>query len=109
MIVHELSADAVRRMTRTDLATAAEEPPSAIETFEFHGCLCGVSSFTGRPPWELHIAGDELLQILDGASRLTARVDGQESCATFGRAIWPWSPKAAGTITTRRRGSPCST
>jgi uncharacterized cupin superfamily protein len=77
MIVHELGAEAVRRMTRTDLATATEEPPSAIETFEFHGCLCGVASFTGRPPWELHTAGDELLQILDGGSRLTVRVDGQ--------------------------------
>jgi uncharacterized cupin superfamily protein len=77
MIVRDLSAEAVGRMARTDLAAATEEPPSTVETFAFHGCLCGVASFTGRPPWELHTAGDELLQILDGGSRLTVRVDGQ--------------------------------
>lgn len=77
MIVQDLSPEAVRQMTRIDLATATEEPASAVETFAFHGCICGVASFTGRPPWELHTAGDELLQILDGSSRLTVRIDGE--------------------------------
>jgi uncharacterized cupin superfamily protein len=70
MIIHDLSARAVERMMRVDLARAKEEPPSQIGTFEFHGCTCGVTSFSGRPPWELH-TGDELLHILAGETDLT--------------------------------------
>ncbi len=80
MIVYDLSADAVARMIRADLASAKEEPPSPIGQFEFGGCTCGVASFTGRPPWELHTTGDELLHVLSGESRLTVRgADGEES------------------------------
>ena len=71
MIVHHLDAESVARITPVDLATAEEEPPSPIGYFDFHDCLCGVGSFTGRPPWELHTAGDELLHILAGQSELT--------------------------------------
>jgi len=38
---------------------ALGRPDGAIEPFEFHGCDCGVASFKGQPPWELHTAGDE--------------------------------------------------
>jgi mannose-6-phosphate isomerase-like protein (cupin superfamily) len=71
VIVHDLSPDAVRQMVRVDLATATEEPESPIGQFDFHGCICGIGSFVGRPPWELHTAGDELLHVLDGESDLT--------------------------------------
>jgi mannose-6-phosphate isomerase-like protein (cupin superfamily) len=59
-------------MDRADLANATEEPPSPIGYFDFHGCICGVASFVGRPPWEYH-TDDELLHILDGESELTVR------------------------------------
>jgi hypothetical protein len=71
MILHHLDAAAVAMMTPVDLATAEEEPPSPIGYFDFHGCLCGIGSFSGRPPWELPTAGDELLHILAGESELT--------------------------------------
>jgi|SRR5579862_3922045 len=70
MIVHDLSADTVKRMVRVDLQKVTEEPPSQIGTFDFHGCTCGVTSFTGRPPWEWH-KEDELLHILAGETELT--------------------------------------
>ena len=60
MIVHDLSQTAVQSFTRFDLANATEEPPSPIGYLEFHGCVCGVASFRGRPPWERHTAGDEM-------------------------------------------------
>ena len=71
MIVHDLSADAVRNMIPVDLANATEEPPSPIGYFDFHDCVCGIGSFAGRPPWELHTAGDELLFVLAGQCQLT--------------------------------------
>jgi mannose-6-phosphate isomerase-like protein (cupin superfamily) len=78
MIVHDLSPDAVREMARFDLARLDAEPNSPIGRFAFHGCLCGVASFSGRPPWECHGAGDELLLILEGESELTVRLPGQQ-------------------------------
>lgn len=71
MQVYELNAAAVRRMVRIDLATVTEEPASMIGHFDFHGCVCGVASFVGQPPWELHDGGDELIHILAGESELT--------------------------------------
>jgi len=73
VIVHDLSPEAVSSMARFDLANVTEEPPSPIGYFDFHGCLCGIGSFVGRPPWELHTAGDELLHILSGECHLTVR------------------------------------
>ena len=84
MIVHDLGHSVADAMTRVDLATVTEEPPSAIAPFEFHGCLCGVASFKGRPPWELHTAGDELIHVLAGGTRLTVRVDGAEIVRQLG-------------------------
>jgi mannose-6-phosphate isomerase-like protein (cupin superfamily) len=71
MRVYDLSAAAVQGMVRVDLATVTEEPASTIGNFNFHGCTCGVASFVGAPPWELHTSGDELLIVLAGASTLT--------------------------------------
>jgi mannose-6-phosphate isomerase-like protein (cupin superfamily) len=80
VIVHDLGPDAVSRMTPVDLATAKEEPPSPIGHFDFAGCICGLGSFIGRPPWELHTAGDELLHVLAGECQLTVReADGEIS------------------------------
>jgi mannose-6-phosphate isomerase-like protein (cupin superfamily) len=73
LVVHDLSADAVARMARVNLAELTEQPPSPIGHFDFHGCLCGVASFVGSPPWELHTTGDELLHVLAGESRLVVR------------------------------------
>ena len=73
MIAHDLSPQAVDEMVRADLAHATEEPASPIGTFDFHGCTCGIGSFIGRPPWELHTAGDELLHVLSGDCVLTMR------------------------------------
>jgi mannose-6-phosphate isomerase-like protein (cupin superfamily) len=78
MIVHDLSPDAVGNMIRVDLVDATEEPLSPIGYFDFHDCLCGVGSFVGRPPWELHTAGDELLHILAGGCELTVREEAGE-------------------------------
>jgi uncharacterized glyoxalase superfamily protein PhnB/mannose-6-phosphate isomerase-like protein (cupin superfamily) len=58
-------------MLPDDLATLTEEPQSPIGEFAFHGCTCGVGCFSGRPPWERHTAGDELLHVLAGTVELT--------------------------------------
>ena len=71
MIIHDLGSDAVRRMVQVDLSGVTEEPASPIGTFEFHGCTGGVGAIIGRPPWERHNGGDELLLVLSGSSRLT--------------------------------------
>jgi mannose-6-phosphate isomerase-like protein (cupin superfamily) len=76
--VFELSADAVGRMITVDLKTLEREPDSPIGHFEFHGCTCGVASFIGQPPWELHTIGDELLHVLAGETQLTILSDGAE-------------------------------
>jgi mannose-6-phosphate isomerase-like protein (cupin superfamily) len=83
VIVHDLSPDAVSEMIPVDLASATEEPPSPIGNFDFHGCVCGVGSFVGRPPWELHPAGDELLHILAGECQLTVREERGEITRTL--------------------------
>lgn len=71
MKTYDQSPAAVARMTRHDLSNVDQEPPSPIEEFAFHGCVCGIGSFVGRPPWERHNDGDELLHILSGESNLT--------------------------------------
>jgi mannose-6-phosphate isomerase-like protein (cupin superfamily) len=64
-------------MTPVDLATLDHEPDSPIGRFDFHGCTCGVASFIGKPPWELHTIGDELIHVLAGESVLTVLRNGQ--------------------------------
>lgn len=71
MRVHQLGPDALAAMDVVDLAAVSEEPASPIGTFDFHGCTTGVASFKGRPPWELHTEGDELIHILAGECELT--------------------------------------
>jgi mannose-6-phosphate isomerase-like protein (cupin superfamily) len=71
VIVHDLSPDVVRQMIRADLAQSSAPPDGPIDEFAFHDCTCGIGSFTGRPPWERHNGGDELLFVLAGESNLT--------------------------------------
>jgi mannose-6-phosphate isomerase-like protein (cupin superfamily) len=71
MITHDLSSETVRALPRVDLASLDREPDSPIGQFPFHGCVCGVAAFRGRPPWEHHTEGDELLLVLAGESELT--------------------------------------
>jgi mannose-6-phosphate isomerase-like protein (cupin superfamily) len=82
VIVHDLDPESVARMVQVDLATVDKEPDSEIAAFEFHGCIGGVSAFRGRPPWEFHGAGDELLLILAGQSQLTVIEEGAASVQT---------------------------
>jgi mannose-6-phosphate isomerase-like protein (cupin superfamily) len=84
VLVHDLGPDVVRRMLRVDLAGVTEEPASPIGTFDFHGCTGGLGSFVGRPPWERHNGGDELLFILSGSSRLTVLEPGRPSSRVLG-------------------------
>ena len=69
--VHKLDHESVANMIQLDLASLDREPESPIGTFPFHGCTGGVTAFKGRPPWEFHGQGDELLFILAGESELT--------------------------------------
>ena len=78
LAVMNLSATTIAGITPVDLADVAGPPASPMEPFEFHGCDCGVASFKGEPPWELHTAGDELIHVLAGGTCLTVRVDGAE-------------------------------
>jgi mannose-6-phosphate isomerase-like protein (cupin superfamily) len=77
VIVHNLDPESVAKMAQVDLATVTAEPESQIRSFKFHGCTGGVSAFRGRPPWELHRAGDELLLILAGQTSLTVLEEGK--------------------------------
>ena len=71
MTVHDLDLESVAKMIQVDLATVDREPESPIGDFSFHGCTGGIAAFKGRPPWEYHAQGDELLFILAGESELT--------------------------------------
>lgn len=96
MIIRELSPTAVAAMARVDLASLAQPPPSPLEEFDFHGCTCGVGAFVGRPPWERHNEGDELLLVLSGTTSLTilqesgpeTRTLGTGSLAVVPRGSW---------------------
>jgi mannose-6-phosphate isomerase-like protein (cupin superfamily) len=74
-----LDPEAISKMVQVDLASLTSEPDSEIETFHFRGCTGGVSAFRGRPPWEKHGEGDELLLILAGRTQLTVLEDGVPS------------------------------
>ncbi len=79
--VHNLDYDTVAKMIQLDLASLDREPKSPIGNFSFHGCTGGVAAYKGRPPWEYHSHGDELLFILAGESELTVLQKG-------GRSVW---------------------
>jgi mannose-6-phosphate isomerase-like protein (cupin superfamily) len=83
VIVHDLAPESVAKMMQVDLATLESEPDSEVGTFDFHGCTGGVSAFRGRPPWEFHSAGDELLLILAGQSQLTVIEGGNSTVRTL--------------------------
>jgi mannose-6-phosphate isomerase-like protein (cupin superfamily) len=96
MIIRELSPAVVAAMARVDLSSLTGPPTSPLEEFDFHGCTCGVGAFVGRPPWERHNDGDELLLILSGTTSLTileepgpeTRVLGTGSLAVVPRGRW---------------------
>ena len=79
VLVYNLDSESVAKMIQLDLADLKEEPASAIGNFSFHGCTGGVSAIKGRPPWEFHGQGDELLFILSGATELTVLEDAARS------------------------------
>jgi mannose-6-phosphate isomerase-like protein (cupin superfamily) len=69
--IYDLNPEAIASMVQVNLAELKAEPDSPVGNFSFHGCTGGVSAFRGRPPWELHGQGDELLFILAGETELT--------------------------------------
>jgi mannose-6-phosphate isomerase-like protein (cupin superfamily) len=77
--VHNLDHESVAKIIQLDLASLTREPESAIANFSFHGCMGGVAAFKGRPPWEFHGQGDELLFVLAGESELTVLENGSRS------------------------------
>jgi mannose-6-phosphate isomerase-like protein (cupin superfamily) len=81
--VFELNPTAINRMIPVDLAKLNEEPPSPIGNFDFHGCICGIASYSGQPPWELHNGGDELLHILAGECDFTLVANGTKESRTL--------------------------
>jgi mannose-6-phosphate isomerase-like protein (cupin superfamily) len=81
--VHNLDQESIDKMIQLDLARIDREPDSPIGEFSFHGCTGGVAAFRGRPPWELHGQGDELLLILAGESELTVLEDDRRSAWTL--------------------------
>ena len=83
MIVHDLDPESVAQMLQVDLASLDSEPESPIGNFQFHDCTVGVAAFRGRPPWEFHRDGDELLFILSGNTQLTVVEDGSRSVRTL--------------------------
>jgi mannose-6-phosphate isomerase-like protein (cupin superfamily) len=74
-IVHDLSPDSVRGMVRAELAKLDRPPESPIGEFAFGECTGGIGAFVGRPPWERHNGGDELLLVLSGSTQLTVLED----------------------------------
>lgn len=82
LTVLDLDPEAVARMIQADISSVAE-PDGPIEDFSFHGCTGGVAAFRGRPPWEFHGGGDELLFILAGESELTVLDDGGRTVRTL--------------------------
>ena len=81
--VHNLDHESVAKMIQFDLASLDREPESRIGNFSFHGCRGGVAAFKGRPPWEYHDQGDELLFILAGESELTVLEEDSRSVWTL--------------------------
>jgi mannose-6-phosphate isomerase-like protein (cupin superfamily) len=84
MKVHDLSSEALASMRPTDLATVDEAPDSPIGEFPFNNSTCGIGCFVGQPPRECHTAGDELLHVLVGTTRLTAIDDSGERSIDLG-------------------------
>jgi quercetin dioxygenase-like cupin family protein len=80
-----LDPASVAKMLQVDLSTVDAEPDSPVGNFTFHGCTGGVAAFKGRPPWEFHGNGDELLFVLAGSSELTVLEAGQRRV----RMLWP--------------------
>ena len=79
MEVHDLSRSAIEQVIQVDLASLSQPPRSPIGEFRFNDSTCGIGAFVGRPPWECHTSGDELLHVLAGYTELTViDDDGQQ-------------------------------
>ena len=98
--VHNLDHEAVAKMIQLDLASLDREPESPIGDFSFHGCTGGVAAFKGRPPWEYHGQGDELLFILAGESELTVLEKDSRSVWNLSAGHLAIVPMVIGTPTT---------
>jgi mannose-6-phosphate isomerase-like protein (cupin superfamily) len=94
VIVYDLGPQAVGQMIPVDLAQLDAPPGSPIEEFEFHGCTCGIGSFTGRPPWERHSGGDEMLLVLAGETELTVLEGGARVSRVLGLGALVVVPQA---------------
>lgn len=81
--VYDLDPETIAKMAQVDLAGLSAEPESPIGNFSFNGCTGGVAAFKGRPPWEFHGEGDELLLILAGKSDLTVLEGGDRTIRTL--------------------------
>jgi mannose-6-phosphate isomerase-like protein (cupin superfamily) len=93
--VHNLDHESVAKMIQLDLmASPDREPESPIGDFSFHGCTGGVAAFKGRPPWEYHGQGDELLFILAGESELTVLEKDRRSVWTLSAGHLAIVPRA---------------
>ena len=60
--------------------TTVEEAAVAFATLaEYRDGAVFAGSFEGSSPWERHLNGDELVHVLDGATKLTIIVDDEKS------------------------------
>ena len=60
---------------RGEETTAAEEDAAFAELSPFGKGALFAGSFSGESPWERHPNGDELVHVLDGATKLTIRFE----------------------------------
>ena len=60
---------------RTRHTTIEEAAPAFATLAEFSDGGVFAGSFEGSSPWERHLAGDELVHVLDGATKLTIVID----------------------------------
>jgi hypothetical protein len=102
VMIYNLDAESVSKIIQIDLAGLDEEPESSIGNFSFHGCMGGVSAIKGRPPWEFHGQGEELLFVLAGESELTVLEMALVPYGTFHKANLQLFPGAIGTPTMHR-------
>jgi mannose-6-phosphate isomerase-like protein (cupin superfamily) len=92
--VYDLNPASIASMIQVDLAELNAEPDSPVGNFSFHGCTGGVSAFRGRPPWEFHGQGDELLFVLAGETELTVLDGGRREARALRLGQLAIVPKA---------------
>jgi mannose-6-phosphate isomerase-like protein (cupin superfamily) len=85
VIIHDRDPESVAKMIQVDRASVDGEPEDPNGNFSFHRWRGGVAAFRGRPPWEFHGRGEELLLILAGNSELTVHHEGGRSTQDISR------------------------